>query len=359
MKILLIFLSFFVSSASSQTVPRLSTKATQRYLSELSSMLAGRPLSSQELSLIESGKQDAIIEIINAWSNGAYLAESAKIMTQTQLSASGTAGGINYEFPGDLARYIVKNQRPYSEIITADFCVNSAEQRVPCDTGAPFNAGVLTTKAFLVKSAGRFNLGRAGRLLREFACRSYPMEANVQVPVAKPRLIPMFQVNSGGAEDFGNGTGCYTCHSQFGAHAQFFVKFDAFGVYQASASGQQNPSLEMGKSVNNLYTSHYSNPAEAASESSQMFGQEVPNLREAAKVLASSDIFLACAVRNTIKHVLKMNDSEVRSMSTDLVNEIAKEIKAINPNPTWPQIVAATFKSTKVINSVLQSGGGE
>ncbi|MEQ1876557.1 MAG: hypothetical protein ABL958_07920 [Bdellovibrionia bacterium] len=358
----LIALFIFVASfqVNADTAPKVySEKALQRYLSELSSMLAGRPLTTSEIALIDAKKTASIKELLVAWTSGSYLPESARVMTQTQLNLSGTAGGVNYNFPGDLAKYIVTNNLPYSQILTADYCINSAGAKVPCDTGAPYTAGVLTTRAYMMKSAGRFNLNRADRLIMTFICRQYPLETGLQVPIEKPRLIPMFQVNIDGAGDFGNGTSCYNCHSQFGAHAQFFVKFDANGVYQAGASGEQNPAVEMGKSFNNLYTSHLSNPSERASETSQMFGQNVSNLREAAIVLTKSSLFLECAIRNTIRHVLRMSDSDAKDISGVLLGEISKKILVTSKDPSWKQIVIETFQHPGVIDSVLNAGGGQ
>ena len=80
--------------------------------------------------------------------------------------------------------------------------------------------------------------------MRAFACRTYPMERDLQPPLEADLLIPMFraetpeeQTVAEATNGFGNGFGCYSCHSQFGAHAQLFVKFDTSGVWHADADG--------------------------------------------------------------------------------------------------------------------------
>src|SRR5262249_31946514 len=149
---------------------------------------------------------------------------------------------------------------------------------IACDTGAPYAAGVLATRAFLANNAGRFNLKRARTWMRTFACLDYPMPDALQPRLARDVLIPLFQQDHDEKDNvgsFGNGAACYTCHGQFGAHAQLFVKYDASGLWRANADGQQLPGGEQGRSANNLFTSHLSSPAAAASEASMVFGQPV------------------------------------------------------------------------------------
>lgn len=330
---------------------------TRAYLGQISSMVAGRPLTESEITIINSKGRQAIPEILNSWLQTPFFIKSANMMLETQLGVSGEANDINFELPGNLMSYIVRNQLPYSEILTANYCVDNSGQKTGCDTGAPYTAGVLTTKAFMYKNSGRFNLGRAGKMLHQFACREYPMEANIQIPLQREELIPMFQVLKGDDNAaFGNGAACYACHSQFGAHAQFFVKFDAFGNYRPSATGEQDPEAEPGASIDNLYTSHMIDPTAAKSESSQMFGRQVSNLRGAAVALTENRLFLECGIRNTLKHFLRLVDSDSEKIGLSLIQEIASNIKATNPDPSFQQIVVEALKHPKVMQSTLKAG---
>src|SRR5690606_20770392 len=142
-----------------------------------------------------------------------------------------------------------------------------------------------------------------------FACRIYPMEPAIQVPLEKEFLIPMFRAESAEEQTvdeakggFGNGTGCYACHSQFGAHAQLFVRYDDTGMWRADATGLQDeaPEAELGRSFDGLYASHFFDPVAAAAENSWVFGEPVANLHEAGEVISDSRLFRECTVKNLV-----------------------------------------------------------
>jgi hypothetical protein len=348
-------LAFAVSARAD--LPAYSARTVQSYLEQLSTQLAGRPLNENEIGRIGELRSKAIEEILTEWIYGGYFPRSAKIMIQTQLLTSGSNSGIDYDLPGNLAKYLARNDLAYSTLLTADYCVDSEMNKIGCDTGAPYTAGILTTRAFMRINQGRFNLGRANKLLRYFACKEYPLDTALQPPLAKSRLIPLFQTEKAmpGA-DFGNGLVCYTCHSQFGAHAQFFVKFDEMGVWRGDASGIQNPALEAGKSFDELYASHLSNPAESASERSQMFGKDSANLSEAAKALASTDMFLECATRNALRYFLRMTDSEAAVVDIGLIRSVVQRVKKVSKDPSLNQILLTALTHPVVIESVLSSG---
>ena len=124
---------------------------------------------------------------------------------------------IDFGLPGNLAAYLVKNDRPWSEIITASDCYDAAGKAIKCDSGAPYGAGVLTTRAILLSRSGRFNLTRASTITRTFACKTYPIDPEeLQPRVDKTWLIDMFQANNPEEQTveearngFGNGFGCY------------------------------------------------------------------------------------------------------------------------------------------------------
>jgi hypothetical protein len=253
------------------------------YLESLAPMIVGRLLSVDENNLIYHFGADAIVPIVEAWIHEPGFGDTARAMLQVKLSASGNKDGVDFELPGNLAAHLARNDRPYHEIITADYCVDPAGVQIPCDTGAPYTAGVLTTRAYLIANQSRFNLRRARRMMFNFACEVYPMSVDLQPPVAKADLIPMFQAMTKdeqtvpeAANGFGNGEACYKCHSQFSAHAQLYVRFAQDGLWHADATGLQDPMNELGRSTNGLFTSHFAAPPPPRRRSRRCSGPPSP-----------------------------------------------------------------------------------
>lgn len=341
--------------------PDISQEETTLYLRSISQMLVGRPLNTLENEQIATEGAAAIRPILEDWTSSPGFADAARYMIQQKLRASGTRDGIDFDLPGNLVRHIVTNDLPYSTILTADYCIDSAGEETACDTGAPYTAGVLTTRAFLAGNASRFNLGRASRMMQVFACRHYPMEDDLQPRLQKESLIPMFQALTPDEQEveeakdaFGNGHGCYTCHGQFGAHAQPFVKFDESGIWVESATGKQDPEGELGRSVDGLMTSHMLVDTEKADEGTQIFGERVENLAGAGEVIADSGVFVPCTVRNVIEHTFGLSDSAGEEIDPKLLSAVAARASA-NGDPGLDEIVVETFVDPRIIDVVLRS----
>lgn len=353
---IIISIIFFTNFIKAQTSTSFTPVQLENYLSQLSSMLSGRSLSTAERTMIRNEGYVGLEKILTTWINADFFVRASRIQIQTQLGVSGNDATINYELPANLLENLIRQNRPYSEILTADYCVDNAGQRMNCDTGAPFSAGILTTRAYLKQYQGRFNLSRANNMLRQFACLSYPMSEVLQPRLPQFALIPMFANNfAGGSKEFGNGTACYTCHGQFGAHAQLFVKFDETGLYKAAATGLQNPALEPGLSFNGLNTSHMILPDSARSEASQMFGKAVINLKEAVLVMSKDENFSDCSIRNVIRYFLRVSTGN-DSINTGTVKEISSTLKTKFADPSFKQIVFESLKHPKVIGSLLAAG---
>jgi hypothetical protein len=332
------------------------------YLARVAPVIANRSLTYDEYEMIAAMGEEAIDPMIRGWVTTPGFAEAIRYLVQERLYASGEREGVDYELPGNLAAEIAAEDLPWSTILTADYCVNAAGEHIECDTGAPYAAGVLATRAYLISNKGRFNLGRAKLMLETFACRVYPMETSIQPRIDKPVLIPMFRAENQAEQTveeaqggFGNGVGCYTCHSQFGAHAQLFVKFDENGLWREEATGQQNPYDELGRSFDGLYTSHMFDPFEAASERAQIFGQSVANLREAGEVIAESELFAPCTVKNLVAHAFDLKAGASDDISKDLVTAVAARVTAETTDPTIADYVIETFTNEQVIDAVVAS----
>jgi hypothetical protein len=271
---------------------------------------------------------------------------------------SGQKSDVDFDLPGNLVEHVIVSGRPWSEILTSETCYDATLAPKPCDTGAPFGAGVLATRAYLIARASRFNLTRSSALMKNFACQVYPQEVSLQPRIDRARLIPMFQAEKPEeqADDrarsgFGNGFACYTCHGQFSLHAQLYVKFDSVGRYVAEATGAQDPQGELGRSLNGLMASHLIDPTEAGSERSNMFGQEVANLAEAARVVASQATFVPCAARRFLDFVLAVPFDTI-----DYQPQLFREVAAVaGPDPQLTEIAKALLTHPVVVQSIASS----
>lgn len=344
----------------------LTAEQTRFYLSRVAPIVAGRSLRFEENEMIAELGEEAIEPMVRGWVEQPGFAEAVRYLVQEQLHASGEREGVDYELPGNLAAEIAREDLPWSTILTADYCVGADGEHIDCDTGAPYAAGVLATKAYLIANKGRFNLGRAKLMLETFACRIYPMEHTIQPPLAKTDLIPMFRAESEEEQvveeaqgGFGNGIGCYFCHSQFSAHAQLFVRFDADGNWREDATGQQDPYGELGRSFDGLYASHLFDPYAAADESTQVFGQPVANLREAGEVIADHELFGQCTVKNLVANAFGLHAGASDDIAEELVVSLAERATSDDPDPAIADYVVTVFTDVRVIDAVVATLGSE
>lgn len=343
------------------------------YLAEIAPMVVGRLLSVDEDNLIYHFGADAIVPIVEAWIHEPAFTDTARLMLQVKLNASGSKDGIDFELPGNLAAHIARNDLPYSQLLTAGYCVGPNSEPVACDTGAPYQAGVLTTRAYLIANASRFNLRRARRMMYIFSCRVYPMDPVLQPPVTKSDLIPMFQAESAEEQTipeamngFGNGLACYSCHSQFSAHAQLFVRFDESGLWRADATGLQDPMNELGRSTGGLFASHFASPVAAPREISMVYGVPVHTLTEAARVIVEEDNFYPCAARNVLEYSFGLGDTEAKSIEPGLLAELADLARArdrrLRPDntegPSLGDLFAVTLTHPRVIQVIAGPPAG-
>ena len=324
------------------------------YLNTVAASLALRPLLTAE------SKADKSVEsIIQNWIESPRFILSSRMYVEKLLRSSGSADGIDFDLPGNLMTKIVTKKEPFSGILTSNTCYDKDSKAIACDTKAPYNAGVLTMRSFMQSHAGPFNISRAYFLLRTFTCLTYPINSKLEPPLKQADLIPTFAQTDGQGfgGDNGNGTNCYSCHSQFGKHAQLFVKFDNKGFYVAEADGQQDPNPAVGSGYTSrlTYVSHMADQDSAASEESEYFGKPVSNLNDAAKALVADDTFLQCSIRKVLGHYLRMQDSDVTGIPSDLINSIKAEIKKENKDPSFQTIVLKSLSNPHVIKSFLEN----
>jgi hypothetical protein len=318
-----------------KTMLPMSPESARLFLSSVVPFVAGRELSPDELTAIERDGPQAIDGIVRAWSDDAALGELARRLVKTKFAVGGSRDGINFDLPSNLAAYIVSQKLPWSTLLTADYCIDNAGTKKDCDSQAPFKGGgMLNTRAYLSSRAGRFNLTRASTMMLGFACEHYPMDQVLEPPLSPTVLQGLFATDKPPPDvrdGLGNSTGCYLCHSQFAPHAQVFVKFNEAGVYVKDADGLQDPKGEPGRSQQaGLMASHLI-PALAADEASQMFGQKVPNLSEAAGVIARSEKFAKCQVQNTLESVLNFRSGTFDDLVLEDISLRATQMGKTDP----------------------------
>jgi hypothetical protein len=338
----------------------LSSAHTEMFLAKLAPPLVGRVLTRTERALISTAGGDAIESIVRAWTREPGFVQAARNLIELKLSVSGTRDGIDFGLPGNLAAYLVSQDLPWSRLLTDDKCRDAKGLEIACDSGAPFVAGVLTTRAYLASRASRFNLTRSSTMMKAFACRAYPQEDTLQPRLPKEVLIPMFRATSAEEQTderaksgFGNGLGCYMCHGQFSAHAQLFVKFDERGVWQKDATGLQDEKGELGRSLNGLMASHLVDPLKAKDESSQMFGHEVKNLADAARVIAKSPVFVECASQNVIEYGLGL--TKPPAFEPTLLASIGVRARTMGSvDPSFATITVATLTHPEIQKSIVR-----
>ncbi len=361
---LLLIALLFSSMRLGAAAPRTFTAAEiNRYASQIAPLVAGRSLSFPERQAIEVGGLSAFTEILRSWTQSPLFPRVARSMISELTRTGGKSDSYDPELPANLAEYIAREKLSYSTLLTAGSCYNNKLQPIPCDSGAPYTAGLLTTRAYLKAHASRFNLSRATSLMEEFLCKGYPMEDSFQPRDSMDSLIPLFARDPNSPETNFNSLGfgrshCYSCHGQFSAHTQLFVRFDSLGLYKGDADGQQNVERqpgESGKSTSLLYTSHFRDPARSGLESSQMLGMPVANLADAAKVLVASDAFISCSVRRTIAYGARLERNQVNRINEADIAEIVKELSELSPNPSFAELFYTALKHPRVIAAVLRN----
>jgi hypothetical protein len=342
-----------------------TAQQTLDYMRYIGPSLIGRVLSDEEEAKLAAGSARAIEPIIETWVKDDGFVEAVKSMLEIRLGSNGKRGSVDFNLPGYIVRHVVKNNLPWSNVVTSQSCYDAADQAIPCDTGAPYTAGVLTTRGFLAGNEGRFNLGRARAMLLTFMCRDYPIDPELQPYIEKPRLKLMFRASNAEeqmvaevAGGFGNGLACFTCHGQFSNHAQPFVKFDRSGTWINDADGSQSKTGQLGESDRTLMASHFENAAEAASEKAQWFGAEIDNLASGAAVMGESPRFQECAVQQLIDMGVGLDlgfDTKVKGLAVlnSFLTDIASSVTKTSPDPTIQELAIATYSDMRVVAATL------
>lgn len=335
------------------------------YMQYIGPALLGRTLSDVETARISQEGESAMKPLFESWFGEPGFAEAVRGMMDLKLSASGKRGAVDFGLAGYLVRHVVQNKMPWSTVLTSQTCYDENDAAIPCDTGAPYTAGVLTTRGFLAGNEGRFNLSRAHTMLKTFMCRDYPHEDELQPRVETDRLKLMFRAKS--AEDqkvaeaaggFGNGLACYSCHGQFSLHAQPFVKFDKTGLYLPDATGLQSITGQLGEGEKGTAASHWELPELAKLEASQWFGTEITSLAEGAAVIAKHDKFRQCTLQNLLDLAIGISaayDTGLKGLKVDpaFLAEVASSVSSKTPDPPLQDLAVMLYADSRVIATTI------
>lgn len=227
----------------------------------------------------------------------------------------GVKEGIDFNLPGHMIEDVVRTDRPIGDILRQANCVDRTGRTIPCDSGAPYQSGILNTRAVLATRPGAFNIGRAAETMANLLCADVTqMNPSIQKPLPRESLVEYFRASSdteGGQFDnisSGRGSSCYLCHGYFAPFAQIFIKYDHQGRYVAAADGQPAPD-SLGTTPLGTFSSHLAKPTEASREETVILNQPVKNMPDAARVISYHPRFHACVMRHLAGGAFGYNNS--------------------------------------------------
>lgn len=221
----------------------ISTAQYQRAAASASILLTNIRATPERLAMISD--QPTYESFLNELLDSSEFINSAMVSYHKSLFDLGSleADSSDNE-PAYLGAYIVEQNRPYSEILTANYCVerrNESNDFIRVDdcnmdsNRPPVQAGVLSVPALLKKDAGAQNIRRAARTSSRFLCIDYPdgQDQGRSASEISPRYGgTMF----GYEEQFMDGKPCSSCHSTLTDRSMVFRFFDDDGVFQSSRS---------------------------------------------------------------------------------------------------------------------------
>ncbi len=278
-----------------------------RALKIVAQTLVSRDPTANELAQAAKGV-DAYKEVIESYFATPSFQTTHLNYYRAFFEMAGTANGIDYDEPANLAVYIAVNDLPFTEILRATYCVkneNGELKKKPCSS---FNnneslaqsqgAGVVTTQAFLQKWSSSFNFRRVSKAFKFFACSEYPDPTD---PGMTEKEI------SDSVKNFSCTDcepACYSCHRTLNPRATLFYVFDRSGKYNpaiADASQAQDPNV-----ANLTDTNTVSFRRDLIKENVQIryHGRPVKSVKEYAYWLSENKSFRDCFAQRMVNLLL-------------------------------------------------------
>lgn len=287
-----------------EPTPVYSNETYAKALKTASYRLRGVPPVYADSQAVLAGGQPVYVQMVDKYLDPAQnpdLGPSLRAFYRTMFMMGTTIGGINYDEVPNLASYLVLNDLPVTEMLTAEYCVaNDFTMLADCTDGAPAGqrAGVISNVAFLEKfgAACTVNMRRTSIVHQLFACGIYPDPDENPAPLARTNTPEaQWPINNAGtddpaddfpdpgegynyinpgpdglpgtADDFpdpiedpagpsprlhkkyqsklpsASGARCHDCHGQLNARRPVFTYFAPDGTYLASRSIGLNPTV--------------------------------------------------------------------------------------------------------------------
>lgn len=214
-------------------------------LRSVSLIVLGREPLQQELLLSTQGFPEYKSRVQN-YLNSSDALPQLRSYFNTVFEMSGTAGGINYEEPANLALYLIQQNKDFREVLTATYCVDDNLNSIQCSSFSDAaqaeeqGAGVLTTRAFLQKWSSAFYFRRTAKAFSVFACSEYPDATDPGLPPEKvsDRVHTFNCQNCNPA--------CYSCHKSMNSRAALFYDFTPSGMFDPNPRGNDRPRTDTG-----------------------------------------------------------------------------------------------------------------
>lgn len=298
------------------------------------------------------------------------LARTLRDFYRAMFLMGGNIDGIDYDQVPNLAAHLVVNDKPVTEMLTAEYCVGPDLLPLPdCTDGAPAGqrAGVISNKAFLEKfgQADTVNMRRISVVHQIFSCGIYPDPLENPPPLVRtntpesawpindngtpddpnddfpdPQLAPFVDDPAGPSPRIhkkyqtklpsASGARCHDCHGLLNARRPVFTFYDTEGVYDPSRSiglsttndGEDNveaPSVNGSQDYCSVITPETdddmdnANAWECSMQNPPAFyrGQQVNNLKEFGAAILSHDRFYECMTTRHYNYALGKSQGDL------------------------------------------------
>ena len=268
--------------------PVYSNETYAKALKTASYRLRGLPPPTEHTAAVLDGGQamyDAYIDEYLDPQQNPRLGDEVRDFYRNMFLMGQTIGGVDYDTPPNLATHILLNDKPVTELLTAEYCADGnyamvAADDAACSQSAPpgERAGIMSLTEFLRKfgTADTVNMRRVSVVHQLFTCGIYPDPSENPPPIARTNLPESaWPMNDNGtpddtSDDFpdpGEGLGeddpagpyprlhkkyqsklpsdagarCHDCHGQLNARRPVFTYYDPDGVYDPARSIGLNP----------------------------------------------------------------------------------------------------------------------
>ncbi|MEM7155919.1 MAG: DUF1585 domain-containing protein [Myxococcota bacterium] len=226
-----------------------------------------------------------------------------------------TLGHSVMQGPLRLAEYVVMEDRPYTELVTADYAIvdelAASIQALPYDPGGPElqttewtdrpAAGVLSDAALYVRhrsNGANYHRGRANAVSKAFLCHDFlaaDVEIDGSVDLSDPEAVN---------EAVTNNPACVACHQSLDPLASFFWGYP----------GNANPNQIPAYPVTQLYDAGSVDRWQTTTgQAPALFGKPADDMAGLGQLIADDARFSSCAARRFYAFFHQVDLSEVPS----------------------------------------------